>query len=217
MLVKSLGAVVTTECELKLDGCTAVAPGPVVVVKEVFTGLQHNVCRNCLEEMIRSGDWEMQNTSIQFRSDFAVISAATNKAVIALEIKAHSWVNGHSEGSRARRWYWNQMMHGRSLPTRYLMLFVLSGHLWIFDVGSSKDAENYNEIAAIPAAEALRDLNMRIDETAAEPVLSDQFGDLLQNLLNSSAGKNAPGWIRKLRLGEVLPERMQIVSNFTAA
>ena len=63
--VESSGVVMTGECDIQTDYCTAKTPGPILAVWVLPDHRQINVCRSCLEEKMRMGEWEVEGARIR--------------------------------------------------------------------------------------------------------------------------------------------------------
>lgn len=64
MKVEPSGVVMRGECDIKTEACTAKEHGPITAVWTPPGRTQTNVCRPCLEEMVRSGKWEIEGARI---------------------------------------------------------------------------------------------------------------------------------------------------------
>jgi hypothetical protein len=66
--VETSGVVLTADCDIKSDVCTAKdAPAPLTAVWAPPGRTQVNVCRACLEERIRAGLWEVEGARVRPR------------------------------------------------------------------------------------------------------------------------------------------------------
>lgn len=65
MKVEATGMVTVGECQVKTDKCQATTPDPITVVYLLPEETQVNVCRACLEEKMRKGEWQIEGARLQ--------------------------------------------------------------------------------------------------------------------------------------------------------
>jgi hypothetical protein len=65
MKVEPSGVVMKGECSIKTKVCTAKTPGPITAVWASPGRTQINVCRACLEEKMRAGEWEVEGAKVR--------------------------------------------------------------------------------------------------------------------------------------------------------
>ena len=63
--VEPSGVVMTGECEIQTEVCTAKTPGPITALWVPPGRTQTNVCRACLEEKMRVGEWDVEGARIR--------------------------------------------------------------------------------------------------------------------------------------------------------
>lgn len=73
MQIDPSGVVLLGECSVQTPFCTARTPAPITAVWGVPGRAQINVCRACLEEMIRKGQWEVSGARVAKQRDVAAI------------------------------------------------------------------------------------------------------------------------------------------------
>ena len=61
MKVEPSGVIFIGECHIQTEKCTAKTPQPVTAV---WTPSQTNVCKACLDEMLRKGEWQIEGARI---------------------------------------------------------------------------------------------------------------------------------------------------------
>lgn len=64
MKVEPSGVVMRDICSIQTDKCTAKEGGPITAVWGPPGRTQINVCRACLEEKIRIGEWEVEGARL---------------------------------------------------------------------------------------------------------------------------------------------------------
>jgi hypothetical protein len=63
--VEPSGVVMKGVCNIQTDQCTAKEEGPITAVWGPPGRTQINVCRACLEEKIRRGEWEVEGARLR--------------------------------------------------------------------------------------------------------------------------------------------------------
>jgi hypothetical protein len=129
--VEPLGVIVKAECDLKLEGCTALAPAPVTVVKVGSAHDQFVVCRSCLERMVREGEWRVPGARVAPRIDFLFVNPA-GQPVIAVEVKTAPRLRALDLTQWATSLKRNLGAHGAAPIVPYFLILVVpeSGFLW---------------------------------------------------------------------------------------
>lgn len=69
MKIEPSGVVMMGHCTVQTEGCTAKELSAITAVWATPGRKQIDVCRECLEEMIRRGDWEVAGARVQNRPD----------------------------------------------------------------------------------------------------------------------------------------------------
>ena len=62
--IEPSGVVMLGECTVQTPYCTALSPAPITAVWAVPGRVQINVCRACLEEMIRENQWTVSGARV---------------------------------------------------------------------------------------------------------------------------------------------------------
>ncbi len=68
MKVEPSGVVMMGPCEIQKDVCTAKETAAITAVWSPPGRTQVNVCRECLDEMIRRGDWQVEGARARKRA-----------------------------------------------------------------------------------------------------------------------------------------------------
>jgi len=71
MEIEPSGVVMLGECAIQTQFCTALTPAPITAVWAVPGRVQINVCRACLEEMIRENQWQIAGVRVAKRQEAA--------------------------------------------------------------------------------------------------------------------------------------------------
>lgn len=69
--VEPSGVVMLSECAVRTPLCTALAPAPITAVWALPGRVQINVCRACLEEMVREAQWAISGARVSKRHEVA--------------------------------------------------------------------------------------------------------------------------------------------------
>ncbi len=137
MRIEPIGVVFVDICSIQTERCVAKEPTPITAVWSLPGRVQVNVCRPCLEEQIRSGDWEIQGAKIEKRADVAVYSP-DNKLQLVVEVKKKP------AARVSKNWatiiHRNLLAHSGIPNTPYFLLVVPFDHLFLW---KKSDSTNY--------------------------------------------------------------------------
>jgi hypothetical protein len=86
MKIEPSGVVLIDVCGIQTSRCVAQKPSPVTAIWTSPGRTQINVCRPCLEEQIRAGEWEIQGARVEQRVDVAVYSTEQQLQLV-VEVK----------------------------------------------------------------------------------------------------------------------------------
>src|SRR5258705_7574917 len=84
--IEPSGVVLIAVCAIRTENCVAKTAAPITAVWTLPGRVQVNVCRPCLEEQVRLGEWEIRGAKIESRADVAVYSP-DNKLQLVVEVK----------------------------------------------------------------------------------------------------------------------------------
>ena len=131
MKIELSGVVMIGECEIQTRYCTALKPAPVTAVWGSPGRRQINVCRQCLEEMIRLGEWESPGAHITRIFDIAVYDKA-DQIQLVVEVKKRPYEVATDLEDWATRIHRNLLVHS-GIPSSAFFLFAISSspfYLW---------------------------------------------------------------------------------------
>jgi hypothetical protein len=74
MRIEPSGVVFVAICDVQTEKCIAREAAPITAVWTSPARVQVNVCRPCLEEQVRAGEWEIRGARVKSRADVAVYS-----------------------------------------------------------------------------------------------------------------------------------------------
>jgi len=177
MRVEPTGIIFVSECEIQSERCTARTPNPITAIRTLPGREQVNVCRACLEEMVRAGEWEVTGARIQPRADLALLSHGGNPLMI-VEVKRRPGVV-RDVRAWATRIHRSLLVHGAIPPTSHFLLAAVPGpfYLWYARDFISPDA---------PA-----DVEIQLDATT-----SQRLEQLLERDAPPAAlGEAVAGWL----------------------
>jgi hypothetical protein len=137
-IIEPTGVILEDVCSIQTEKCVAKVAAPITAVWTLPGRIQVNVCRPCLEEQIRSGEWEIHGVKIEKRADVAVYSAE-NKLRLVVEVKKKPVAQKIS-----REWatsiHRNLLAHAGIPVTPFFLLVVPPEHLFLWKEG---DAGNF--------------------------------------------------------------------------
>jgi hypothetical protein len=84
--VEPTGVLFVGVCDIQTEVCTARTAAPVTAVWTLPARTQVNVCRSCLDEMVRQGEWQVEGARLRRRADVEVFDHAGNLLV-------SEWIN----------------------------------------------------------------------------------------------------------------------------
>lgn len=205
MKIEPSGVILKGICSIQTNKCVATQPAPITAVWTLPGRVQINVCRPCLEEQVRSGEWEIPGARIPRRADVAVFSP-DRKLQLVVEVKksARAKPPVNKSAMEIRR---NLYVHAGIPKAPYFLLAILPGsfYLWkesgapAFDRPPDYEADA-NEILK-PYFDQLSVLPEVANEFELEAAVSSWLSDLADaELANDALFK----WIDESGLHTVL-------------
>jgi hypothetical protein len=149
MRIEPSGVIFKGICDIQTDRCLAKQTAPVTAVWGAPGRSQINVCRPCLEEKVRAGEWEIQGAHIPRRADVAVYSP-DRKLQVVVEVKKSARINAGPLKQRATQIHRNLLAHAGLPKAAYFLLAILPGYfyLWKEDHVANLDRQPDYEINA---------------------------------------------------------------------
>ncbi len=138
MRIEPSGIVMIGECEIQTPFCMALTPAPITAVWGSPGRRQIDVCRRCLEEMIRWGEWENPGARITRRYDIAVYDKK-ERLQLVVEVKTRPDEIATKIEDWATRIRRNLIMHSGIPSSVYFMLAVFPAPFYLWD---QEDAPN---------------------------------------------------------------------------
>ena len=130
MKVEPSGVVMIGVCDVQTPKCKAKAASAITAVWTLPGRSQINVCHECMEEMVRVGEWEIPQSRISLHADVAVLNQHS-RPVLVIEVKRRPYYDEDLLGF-AVRVHRNMVMHS-AIPSRgffMLALFPSPFYLW---------------------------------------------------------------------------------------
>ena len=135
MKIEPSGVIFTALCDIQTERCRAKQPAPVTAVWAIPGRWQINVCRPCLEEQVRAGEWEIQGARIARRADVAVYSPG-RKLQLVVEVKNSAYAERPPQ-NWAQQIHRNLHAHSGLPPAAYFLLALLPGNFYLWKEGGS--------------------------------------------------------------------------------
>lgn len=185
MRVEPTGIVLEDICSIQTERCVAKAPAAITAVWTLPGRVQVNVCRPCLEEQVRSGEWEIEGAKIEKRADVAVYSPDRRLQLI-VEVK-----KAPSKDTKTRDWakriHRNLLIHAGVPSTPYFLVLILPDYLYLWkdNSPSSFDRGPDYETSAHDILGRYRDMLPTPPERADEHQLESIVRRWLQHLVQS--------------------------------
>ncbi|MBI2300122.1 MAG: hypothetical protein HYU66_14460 [Armatimonadetes bacterium] len=184
MRVEPTGVVFIGECEVQSPRCVALTPEPITAIWTSPARRQVNVCRACLDEMVRSGQWEVASARLQRRYDVAVLDAR-HQPVLVVEVKLRQMADAPL-AAWARAVRRNLIAHAGAPSAPFFMLVLVPSHAFLWVRGRSGEPDldpdyvidTERDLAPLLSAQA------RVDQPAwqrAEAAVAGWLSDVLRH------------------------------------
>ena len=143
MLISPTGVFFTGECDIQIEGCTARSPAPITAIKMVIGGSQINVCRNCLEQMVRDGQWEIPGAKVGRHVDI-LVEDARHSPTLVVEYKMANIMTEVELRRRARQVRRNLLAHAGAINAPYLMIAYYPSYAFLWTSSNAKAVRTSN-------------------------------------------------------------------------
>lgn len=140
MKVEPSGVVMIGECDIRLPQCTATIPAPITAVFTSPNRKQVDVCRVCLENMIRDGEWEIAGARLNQHIDIAGYDA---RGTLQLIVEVRGRLNRQKpDVTQATRIHGNLVTHSAVPRSRFFLLafFPRPFYLWVDETSAAPDS-----------------------------------------------------------------------------
>jgi hypothetical protein len=129
--VEPSGVILKDICEIQTEKCVAKdSPAAITAVWYSPGRKQVNVCRSCLDEMVRRGEWEVKGARLSPRPDITIFNPEGKIKLIA-EVKKISLTEKSEQRQRATEIRRNLLAHSAIPNTPFLLIaFPDNFYLW---------------------------------------------------------------------------------------
>jgi len=205
MKIEPSGVIFSDVCSIQSDRCVARQLSSPVTAVWGTPRMQINVCRPCLEEMVRLGEWEIPGRRILRRADVAAYARGGTPILVA-EVRKSAEVKTPLRES-AIRIHRNLIMHSGIPGTPYFLLALLPDHLYFWkgngDAGAEREPdyeinapEILNHYFALIAATP-----DRANRSQLETVIKLWLKDVAAA---EESAETVPAWLRESGLSDAL-------------
>lgn len=126
--IEPTGVLFVGVCDIQTEKCTARTAAPLTAVWSMPAREQINVCRSCLDEMVRRGEWHVAGARLRRSADVAVFDHAGNLQVV-IEVKRTR--PGEDTVIRAIQIRRNLLAHA-GLPQTPFFLIAFPDHFYVW-------------------------------------------------------------------------------------
>lgn len=191
--VEPTGVLFVGVCDIQTEKCTARTVAPVTAVWSVPAREQVNVCRACLDEMVRQGEWQVEGARLRRRADVAVFDHAGN---LQLVVEAKQAKTGEDTSKRAIQIRRNLLIHS-GIPQTPFFLIAFPDHFYLWRK-AFPDAYDRPADYDIDAQDIIRSYAQR-HSTSLETLSALEFEKLvsawINDLINVEDESQAPKWV----------------------
>lgn len=197
MRIEPTGIILVDTCAIQTDKCVAKEPAAITAVWTQPGRVQVNVCRACLEEQVRSGEWEIQGAKIGMRADVAVYSN-DKRLQLVVEVKRKLKTNQDMR-KWASRIHRNLVVHSGVPSAPYFLLAVIPGQLYLwkdhdaFSFGKAPDYEVEAEGVLGPYFEESRLSVEDASEYELEAIVTSWLKDMVRSQQRSGISQD---WLK---------------------
>ena len=203
MRIRTTGVVFIGECELQFENiCTAQVPKPITAVFVSQETKQVNVCRACLEEMVRSGQWEISGARINPKANIVVYDNFRRPQLV-LEVKKAPVELGTDLTDWASRVHRNLLAHGAVPFAPFFLLVVTTGQIYLW--------KHQGIVADVADPDYTGDISRELVKYLDKGTKSESHVVFVNALLNwlgsvkaNGADKELPIWLTETGLLNVL-------------
>jgi hypothetical protein len=216
MRIEPTGIVLQDVCSIQTEKCVAKQAAPITAVWTLPGRVQVNVCRSCLEEQVRSGEWEIQGARIERCADIVVYSQ-DNKPQLVVEVKKRrrNGVKPKAWATRIRR---NLVVHSGIPSAPYFLLAVMPGHFYLWKDGDPTDPNKPPdfEINTLEALKPYFDRLSKSPDQASEYELEAVVTSWLKDIVGSKR-RSGQGWLYDSGLFRVIRNGSVVMQAAVAA
>ncbi len=199
MKIEPSGVVEIGECDLRLPGCLGLTPAPAMAIW-IAPGheVAATVCRFCLSEMVRLGEWENPGAHLKRRFDIAVYDK-DERLRLVVDVKDYSYKHEGDVEQWATRIRRNLVRHAAVPIYVYFLLAVYPAPFYLWLPDDAPDApprfaiDVQAEMPRLKESDVLSDYQQQVDAVHA----------WLVSLLDAPAGEaEQSAWLHESGLYE---------------
>ena len=191
--IEPTGVLFVGICDIQTEKCTARTAGPITAVWSVPAREQVNVCRSCLDEMVRRGEWQVEGARLRRRADVAVFDHAGN---LQLVVEAKQAKSGEDTFKRAIQIRRNLLMHS-GIPQTPFFLIAFPDHfyLWIRTFPDEQDRPADYRIDATNIIQSYAKGHATDIEHLSALEFEKLVSEWIQDLINLEDESEVPDWV----------------------
>ena len=204
MNVRTSGVAFTGECELQLPGCTAAGhKSPITAVFPESKGRQVNVCRTCLQSMVRSGDWEVPGARVSQYADIAVFDDKQRLQVVIETQKAPTEL-GESIDDWAYRVHHNMLAYKAVPFSTFFWLIATNGQFRLWKHQGSASTLALPDYRGSIETQISGFLSPQLNSGSSTKRLTNAVLEWIAFIKQDDYGDKAPLWLTESGLLSVL-------------
>jgi hypothetical protein len=203
MRIEPSGVVMIGVCEIQTPKCRAKEPSAITAVWTLPGRSQVNVCRECMEEMVRAGEWEMLQSRITPHVDVAVLNQ-DSKIVLMIEVKKRPYYDEDLLGF-AVRVHRNLIVHSGIPSQVFFMLALFPSPFYLWSPESALIPTARPDFMVNCEAEMLHRRKMIAEEPSeAHSITEEVIADWIRDILSHPPDRNSQGmdWLHNSGLLE---------------
>lgn len=203
--VEPSGVILKDICEIQTEKCVAKdSPAAITAVWYSPGRKQVNVCRACLDEMVRRGEWEIKGARLKHYADIAIFDAEGKVKLIAEVKKISLKEKSAQRATEIRR---NLLVHSGIPNTPFLLIaFPDNFYLWKEDTPDMYDRRADYNFNAKDTIETYANRN----DISPQEMSSQEFevlvSDWLKDLVNYNSPQDSLDWATKSGLYDAIKD-----------
>ncbi|MEK8015586.1 MAG: hypothetical protein VSS75_001875 [Candidatus Parabeggiatoa sp.] len=221
MNVEASGVILVDSCHVQTERCVAKKQAPITAVWTSPGRTQVNVCRPCLEEKIRAGEWAIQGARVEQRADVAVYSKEKQLQLVVEVKKNPNEINVESQNwaTQIRK---NLFVHAGIPSTPYFLLADIPDYLYLWQ---NREPVNFDKAPdyIIKAKEILANyLNQAPSDSGIsqyyylEQAISSWLNEVVQSKISLSENPSLK-WLSDSGLYEAIKSGSVVMESTVAA
>ena len=193
--VEPSGVILKDICEIQTEKCVAKdSPAAITAVWYSPGRKQVNVCRSCLDEMVRRGEWEVKGARLSPRPDITIFNPE-GKIKLIVEVKKISLTEKSAQLRRATEIRRNLLAHSAIPNTPFLLIaFPENFYLWKEEI---PDRDNKSADYHFHAKKTIKNYAEK-HHISPQEMSPQEFellvSDWLKDLVNSQSSKDSLEW-----------------------